>query len=113
MAGVHAPPEADRRSGLTRCEPEDVEPLPAALRDGGQANPGSVVTTQQVDRVFDVAARHHVTAVVDQFVDPRVIRRAGYAPVRAFRFSHDIPQFSGTYAGATTISAKPGTRLSC
>jgi hypothetical protein len=77
------------------------------------ANPGSVVTTQQIDRVFDVAARHHVTAVVNQFVDPAAIRRAGYAPVRAFAFSHDIPQFSGTYAGRTTVSAKPGTRLSC
>ncbi|WP_027004682.1 hypothetical protein [Conexibacter woesei] len=73
-------------------------------------NPDSVVTREQADRVFDVAARHHVTALINQRVARGTIARHGYVEVRVFPFSHDIPEIGGVYSGQTTVWAKIGAR---
>lgn len=77
------------------------------------ADPGSVVTAQQVDRVFDVADRHHVTAVVNLAVQSRVIASRGYTLARRYPFAYNDVATIGSYSGTTTIWVKPGTRLAC
>jgi hypothetical protein len=71
------------------------------------ANQGSVVTAQQIDHVFAVAARRHVTSVVTQFVSRGPIAAHGFVQVRRFPFNRDIG-LSSEYAGTTTVWAKQG-----
>jgi hypothetical protein len=71
-------------------------------------HPTSMVTKQQVHRMFDVAARHHVTAAVTQNVPRSTMAVAGYTPVRTFPYQLDIPEFD--FPGGTTVIWTHGSR---
>lgn len=73
------------------------------------ANPGSVVTTQQIDRVFDVGARHHANTIINQYVQDRALTARGFVPFRRFAFAHDDVATIGSYTQQTTVWVRRGT----
>jgi hypothetical protein len=76
-------------------------------------NPGSIVTTQQVDHMLDVAARHNVTAAMIESDDQSSLKSVGYTPVRTFRFKLDSPELDYETQAVTIWSRGANSGVNC
>lgn len=75
--------------------------------------PASMVTTQQVDHMFAVAARHHVTAALTEEVDRDTMARGGFRPVREFSYVLDTPYLNWATQTLTIWSRGPRSGVDC